>query len=94
MDIFKKSYSWLGGQCKKAIGYSAALVLSIGLVGGTVVNVANAALVQTDVDAIKTEVLADLAIAIAAGFSIFAVSIAAKVGFSMLSRFINKGARG
>lgn len=55
---------------------------------------ANAALVQADADAVVAEVLADLAIAVAAGFAIFGTATAAKAGFGMLSRFIGKGARG
>ena len=55
---------------------------------------ANAAIVQADADAVVAEVLADLAIAVAAGFAIFGTATAAKAGFGMLSRFIGKGARG
>ncbi len=55
---------------------------------------ANAAIVQADADAVVTEVLADLGIAVAAGFAIFGTATAAKAGFGMLSRFIGKGARG
>jgi len=55
---------------------------------------ANAALEQTAVDAVVTEVLADASIAILAGFAIFGTVKAAKAGFGLLSTFIGKGARG
>jgi hypothetical protein len=74
----------------KALPLKAAVVTSLVLMASS----ANAAIVQADVDAVVTEVLADLTIAVAAGFAIFGTAIAAKVGFGMLSRFIGKGARG
>ncbi len=55
---------------------------------------ANAALDATQITAIQTEVLADVALAVAAGFAILAVVLASNVGMSLLSRFINKGANG
>lgn len=75
---------------KKGAALKASVVTAL-VIGSTS---ANAAIVQADVDAVVTEVLADLAIAVTAGFAIFGTAIAAKVGFSMLSRFIGKGARG
>ncbi len=55
---------------------------------------ANAALDSTVIDSIKTEVLGDVNLAVAAGFAILAVTLASSVGMSLLSRFINKGANG
>ncbi len=55
---------------------------------------ANAALDSAAIEAIKTEVLADVGLAVAAGFGILAVVLASSVGMSLLSRFINKGANG
>ena len=55
---------------------------------------ANAALDATAITSIQTEVLADVALAVAAGFAILAVVLASSVGMSLLSRFINKGANG
>jgi hypothetical protein len=76
-------------QLLKEKAQSKGLAIKSAVVGGCFV-----ALVQADVDAVVTDVLADLAIAVAAGFAIFGTAVAAKVGFSMLSRFIGKGARG
>mgnify|MGYP005988714187 CR=1 FL=1 len=72
------------------------LALKTSIVTGSVVAMgsANAALIQTDVDAIVTGVLADVAIAVAAGFAIFGVVKASAVGFGLLASFISKGARG
>jgi hypothetical protein len=83
-------------QLLKEKAQSKGLAIKSAVVGGCFVACANAnaALVQADVDAVVTDVLADLAIAVAAGFAIFGTAVAAKVGFSMLSRFIGKGARG
>jgi len=53
---------------------------------------ANAALDATVVDGIKTEVLADVGTAVTAGFAVLGVVIASRVGMSLLSRFISKGA--
>ena len=55
---------------------------------------AQAALVQSDVDAIALEVTTDIGVAVAAGFGILAVSLASSVGMSLLGRFISKGANG
>ncbi|WP_440877628.1 hypothetical protein [Thalassotalea sp. PLHSN55] len=63
--------------------------------GATVVaGSANAALDGTAVTALETEVLADVATASGAGFTVFTVVIATSVGFALLSKFINKGANG
>lgn len=55
---------------------------------------AHAALDQGTVDGIVTEVTADAGIAITAGFSVLGVVLAASIGFSLLGRFISKGANG
>lgn len=50
------------------------------------------AIAQADVDAIVTGVTADAGIAIAAGFSILAVVLGARVGFGLVKSFIASGA--
>lgn len=52
------------------------------------------ALTQDQADTLVTSILAAAAIAIAAGYSVFAVVKAAKVGISLLGSFLSKGARG
>ena len=75
---------------KKASQVKLATVGFIVLASGN----ANAALVQADVDSIVTAVLADLAMAVAAGFALLTVAAAAKAGFGLVSSFISRGARG
>jgi hypothetical protein len=70
------------------------LLASFAAGSALVVTNANAALDSAQIDAIKTEVLADIGLAVAAGFGILAVVLASSVGMSLLSRFINKGANG
>jgi hypothetical protein len=69
---------------------NASFAAGIATVGGS----AHAALDSAAITAIQTEVLADVALAVAAGFAILAVVLASNVGMSLLSRFINKGANG
>ncbi|MBU2871530.1 hypothetical protein [Colwellia sp. E2M01] len=69
---------------------------TVAVVGASfaVVGSSHAALDSAQIDAIKAEVLADVTLAVAAGFAILAVVLASTVGMSLLSRFINKGANG
>lgn len=60
----------------------------------TVASSAHAALDAAIVTSIQTEVLGDVDLAVAAGFAIMAVVLAASVGMSLLGRFISKGASG
>jgi len=55
---------------------------------------ANAALDSAQVTAIQTEVLGDVSLAVGAGFAVLAVVLASSIGFSLLGRFISKGASG
>ena len=55
---------------------------------------AHAALDAATVTAIQTEVLGDVSTAVAAGFAVLAVVLASSIGFSLLGRFISKGANG
>ncbi len=84
VQLFKESMMSKGTAIKASVTVAAF----------TLATSANAAIVQADADAVVAEVLADLAIAVAAGFAIFGTATAAKAGFGMLSRFIGKGARG
>lgn len=66
-----------------------------GVVGLSVVSAPSfAALDATEVTAIKDAVLADASTAATAGFGVMAVVLGLSVGFSLLSSFIKKGARG
>jgi hypothetical protein len=69
---------------------SAGVFAGVAMVSGT----ANAALDGAAVTAIQTEVLADVSTAVGAGFAVLAVTLASGIGFSLLSKFINKGANG
>ena len=55
---------------------------------------AHAALDAAQVTAIQTEVLGDVTTAVGAGFAVLAVVLASSIGFSLLGRFISKGANG
>jgi len=79
---------------KNLIKKANALKASVIGVSFVAMGSANAALDQSLVDGVVTDVLADAGIAIAAGFAIFGTVKAAKAGFGLLSSFIGKGARG
>lgn len=70
------------------------LTTSILTLGAVLAGSAHAAIDAAQVTAIQTEVLADVDTAVAAGFAIMAVVLAASVGMSLLGRFISKGANG
>ena len=72
----------------------STLITAVTVVMGTLASAAHAALDTTIVDGIKTEVLGDVDLAVAAGFGIMAVVLGASVGMSLLGRFISKGANG
>ena len=55
---------------------------------------AQAALDQTLVDGIRDAGIADAGVATTAGFAVMTVVLGASVGFSLLGRFIAKGANG
>ncbi|MFA0013874.1 hypothetical protein AB4391_11040 [Vibrio lentus] len=59
---------------------------------GAVTSTAHAALDQTTVDSIVSGISADAGIAIAAGFSILAIVLGARVGFGLVKGFISAGA--
>lgn len=71
-----------------------ALLISIAATGAGLSTTASAALDEAAVTAIQTEVLADVSTAVAAGFAVLAVVLASSIGFSLLGRFISKGANG
>jgi len=75
---------------KSQMFLGSAIALGSAMISG----VANAALDGTAVTSLETEVLADVATASGSGFTVFTVVIATTVGFSLLSKFINKGANG
>lgn len=60
----------------------------------TLATTANAALDEAVVTGVKTEVLADVSKATAAGFAVMSVVLAAGIGMSLLGRFMSKGANG
>lgn len=62
--------------------------------GALIAGPASAALDATEVTNIKDAVLADASTAAGAGFAVMAVVLGLSVGFSLLSSFIKKGARG
>lgn len=68
------------------------IITSMTLAAGTAASTANAALDQTTVDGIVSGISADAAIAIAAGFSILAIVLGARVGFGLVKGFISAGA--
>ncbi len=69
---------------------STALIIALGTVGSVV----HAEIDATAVTAIKSSILADVATAAAAGFSVMAVVLATSIGMSLLGRFVSKGASG
>jgi hypothetical protein len=71
-----------------------ALLISIAATGAGLSGTASAALDDAQVTAIQTEVLADVSTAVSAGFAVLAVVLASSIGFSLLGRFISKGANG
>lgn len=71
-----------------------ALLVSISATGAALSSTAHAALDEAQVTAIQTEVLADVTTAVGAGFAVLAVVLASSIGFSLLGRFISKGANG
>ena len=71
-----------------------ALLISIASTGAVLSGTAQAALDEAQVTAIQTEVLADVTTAVGAGFAVLAVVLASSIGFSLLGRFISKGANG
>ncbi|MGO3685999.1 MAG: hypothetical protein ACTJGV_14960 [Proteus vulgaris] len=71
-----------------------AVLISIAATGFFLSTTARAALDEAQVTAIQTEVLADVATAVTAGFAVLAVVLASSIGFSLLGRFISKGANG
>jgi hypothetical protein len=71
-----------------------ALLISISATGAALSSTAHAALDEAQVTAIQTEVLSDVTTAVGAGFSVLAVVLASSIGFSLLGRFISKGANG
>lgn len=68
------------------------LTASFAVAAATVSSSASAALDQTTVDSIVAGVTSDAGIAIAAGFSILAVVLGARVGFGLVKNFISAGA--
>lgn len=64
------------------------------IVGSAFAANANAALDSALIDALKTEVLADIGLAVAAGFGIMTVVVASSIGMAVLGRFVSKGASG
>lgn len=48
---------------------------------------------QTNVDAVKTDVLAAIGIAVAAGLGIMVVALAWDVGFALVKKYTKKGAK-
>jgi len=71
-----------------------ALVAFVGSSMAMLSSTAHAALDEAQVTAIQTEVLGDVGIAVTAGFSVLAVALASSIGFSLVGRFISKGANG
>lgn len=67
-------------------------IISLGTLLTTVAGSASAGIDQSTVDAIVTGITADAGIAIAAGFSILAVVLGARVGFGLVKNFIAAGA--
>ncbi|TGV17256.1 hypothetical protein E5N72_18700 [Pseudoalteromonas sp. MEBiC 03607] len=72
----------------------AAVIATFVTVGATLSSSAHAALDEATVTAIQTEVLGDVSTAVQAGFAVLAVVLASSIGFSLLGRFISKGANG
>ncbi|MFA1573957.1 hypothetical protein [Vibrio cyclitrophicus] len=68
------------------------IITAMTLAAGMAASTANAALDQTTVDGIVSGISADAAIAIAAGFSILAIVLGARVGFGLVKGFISAGA--
>ncbi len=80
-------------KLKALVANSRKTLLTAGAVSvATVSNAASAALDQTVVDGIVGGVTSDAAIAIAAGFTILAVVLGGRVGFSLVKSFIASGA--
>lgn len=73
----------------KNVETKLAIVASIATVSAS----SHAALDQAVVDTVVAAILSDWAIALAAGFAIFAVVKAGKVGFGLLAGMLSKGAR-
>ncbi|MBE0349288.1 hypothetical protein [Pseudoalteromonas lipolytica] len=72
----------------------AAVIATFVTAGAALSSSAHAALDATQVTAIQTEVLGDVSTAVGAGFAVLAVSLASSIGFSLVGRFISKGANG
>ncbi|WP_217876711.1 hypothetical protein [Pseudoalteromonas shioyasakiensis] len=72
----------------------AAVIATFVTAGAALSSSAHAALDAAQVTAIQTEVLGDVSTAVAAGFAVLAVVLASSIGFSLLGRFISKGANG
>lgn len=73
---------------------NTALLVAIGSALATVGSSAFAALDATAVTAVQTAVTTDTATASAAGFAVMTVVLGTSIGFGLLSKFINKGAKG
>ena len=86
--------SGLQSKSRKLTISPKALLISISAIGAGLSTSASAALEEAQVTAIQTEVLADVSTAVAAGFAVLAVVLASSIGFSLLGRFISKGANG
>ncbi|MFP3350210.1 hypothetical protein [Pseudoalteromonas sp. S1608] len=71
-----------------------SVFISVCAVGAGLSSTVHAALDDAAVTAIQTEVLADVSKAVGAGFAVLAVVLASSIGFSLLGRFISKGANG
>jgi hypothetical protein len=84
-------YNKMKNLAFNAKGKSAKAGLTVGLLA---LSGSAMALDQAQADTIVTAVLAAAAIAIAAGYAIFAVVKGAKVGMALLSAMVSKGARG
>lgn len=81
-------------KMKAAVAENRKTVATSIAMGSTfVAGSANAALDQTIVDGIVAVVTSDIAIALAAGFSILAVKLGGQVGMGLVKSFIMSGAR-
>ncbi|MCF2916405.1 MULTISPECIES: hypothetical protein [unclassified Pseudoalteromonas] len=72
----------------------AVVITTFVTAGAALSSSAHAALDAAQVTAIQTEVLGDVSTAVGAGFAVLAVSLASSIGFSLVGRFISKGANG
>lgn len=68
-------------------------VATFGLVGLAAASPAAMAIDQATADTVVAAVLAGTAISIAAGYAVFVVIKAAKIGIMVLSSFLSRGAR-